>query len=90
MKIKDNEPQIKPASKFERNSSGENVAAPSSEHCCVNYLDHFLPVLERVHGRLREHDLAVVRINVHLLWTKCVVLNKTINQYVIAGVLDPH
>ena len=41
----------------------------------VHYLDHFLSVFERVHGRLGEHDLALVGVNVHLLRPKCVVLH---------------
>ena len=45
-----------------------------------DYLDHLLPVPERIHGGLRQHNLAFFRIYIHLFWAKRVVLNQSVNQ----------
>ena len=40
----------------------------------VSHLNHFLSVLEGVHGGLRQHDFAPLRVDVHLLLPECVIL----------------
>lgn len=39
----------------------------------TTYFNDFFPVLGGIHGRLRQQDLAIARVDVELLWAKGVV-----------------